>query len=182
MCSSEKVSAFAVQTPIRLFCLVSRDLRPQKICSKNKCVVIWDTEMVNCNDMQTQISSFVLVFLMLLVRYGGTSVWLLKQLFLWLFFPLLSVWWAKIQILVDSLKELMKIVMYMFAKVLLSGKRPFFGHQGPHSCTTLGSDSPPYTSPVFCPTCQNPSPALCKSFLLRHSSAFATSWNLCLND
>lgn len=30
MCSSEKVSAFAVQTPIGLFHFVSRDLRPQK--------------------------------------------------------------------------------------------------------------------------------------------------------
>lgn len=30
MCFSAKVSAFAVQTPIGLFCFVSRDLRPQK--------------------------------------------------------------------------------------------------------------------------------------------------------
>ena len=66
--SSEKVSAFAVQTPIGLFCLVTRDLRLH--CFKNKFLVIWGGEVLKRNYMQTQmfISSFALVFLMLFGR------------------------------------------------------------------------------------------------------------------
>lgn len=60
----------------------------KKNCFKNKCVVIWDTEVMNHNYIQTQISSFVLVFLMLFVRYNGIQCDLFKQQFLWLFFPL----------------------------------------------------------------------------------------------
>lgn len=163
MCSSEKVSAFAVQTPIELFCFVSRDLRPQKkACFKNRCIVIWDTEVMNHNHMQTQISSFVLVFLMLFVRYDGTWAWLSKQYFLWLFSPLYLCGEPKFSLWL-TLKELVKTVTYTFFWSL--------------PCTTLGSDSPPYASPVFCPTCQNPSPALCKSLLPRHSSACVSCWN-----
>lgn len=50
--SSEKVSAFSVQTPIGLFCLVTRDLRLH--CFKNKFLVIWDGEVLHHNYMQTQ--------------------------------------------------------------------------------------------------------------------------------
>lgn len=68
MYSSEKVSAFAVQTPIGLVFFVIRDLRLH--CFKNKFLVIWDGEVLNHHHMQTQMffSSFALVFLALFGR------------------------------------------------------------------------------------------------------------------
>lgn len=125
------------------------------------------------NYMQTQISSFVFVFLMLFVRYDGTWAWLLKQYFLWLFFPLYLCGEPKFTLWL-TLKELVKIVTYTFAKSFSLELEAFFWSL---LCTTLGLDCPPYTSPVFCPMCQNPSPALCKSFLPRHSSACVSCWN-----
>lgn len=131
---------------------------------------------MNHNYMQTQISSFVLVFLMLSVRYNGTSIWLFKQQLLCFFFTLYLCGEPKFDLWL-TLKVWMKIVMYTFAKSFSLETEAFFCHQVPDPCTALGSGSLPYTSPVFCPMCQNPSPALCRNFLPRHSSACVTCWN-----
>lgn len=117
MCSSEKVSASAVQTPIGLFRFVSRDLRPQKNKIALKINVLsygilrWWT-IITCRPRFLPLYLFSWRYLWGSMDFSLTF----KTTVPVAFFPFVSVWWAKIQSLVDLLEELMKIVTYMFAK------------------------------------------------------------------